>query len=1151
MLSSSALFLLATAVIPAVQNSMFTTRSARLSQSISVNGQWQLAPVVDQMERMTGNFLNEAYSVCWLGQAMPAFATRDYAVAPFAHIYAGSDDDPGVTVTSQTTRYWTEMDCWSPSSIEMDFTNNLTTMSDGRGCIAQNVTGFSPYGLETDIGSYEGLYFGAQALPRNALARTCPQFPHLVLLTWGKMLKGDETPDYSQDGNSVAMFCEPAYYSQSVEATIAASNGSMISYRPTGSAQRLTDDLFNRTNFESIITNGIPSTFDTAGNSSQLRVDIADATVLQQETRLINLGVSTHRNSLANAMVGFAVGASQRAASEYFDFQVLQEAYSKAHKLLFALAMLHTFETPGPILQDATLASVSESVQLVSTFTIITEVLLALVVLICTSLLLLAPRRRLRLNKDPDSLANIMMLSRSTEIQRAFSNMSLATEDQLSRSLKNISFRLGDDAQGYPLLQQATGLPSKARETDIDGGNKDYHRQKAKHLPEMSWSSSIAVLVLVGCSVAVFITTKILTHPGQGITLPSDSELVQQLLLNFVPTAFATLLGVYLTLICRNYSFLQPMEDLYRGDAPARRTLLVTYTSLPAPLLFTKAWGVGHYLLGLLSIAALLSNVLTVTIASLFLTQDTTIAKDAQLTALYQPNVVDTGKTRYVGGANNMDCVYAAVANLSDLTKLPPWTTSDYGYLPIDLSTIAMGPVSSEYELESTGYGADLNCVNLLDSRPGLSASLEFWQRGQQFRLWANYTLSDGNITSCHFTNQHENGTAIGAIIGEISSSPSSLEISTRMSETNTRSSFDFHFCSNKTVRGWVRGVLDDAPGTNIADESRSEYNSTLISCDARLKTQRSLLRVTSDGSILSATPLSPPDYDLPPTVNFSSTFGIALSATMATNSQPNWHNDTIARDWSNYLYKKVLNSTELVDSSTPVPSFDKASRLVSDMFSRLFAIQLSIDASMLLPLTTSAKSVSNWDTSAFPEEAPGPYTIPAKTYFSERRIFISWPNFMISIAILTFDFIVLLVFRLRLRKPFLPRMPFTIASQIAFFSGSHVIDDVVKAGGNLKELDKRGYRYGYGRYIGKDGWAHVGIEREPFVTRLYDEGPDRKGRAKQGWWKRMWMWPWSREGKQPASVEMNSFEFQALPRQDGKKSDASVTVEEKDNNWI
>ena len=77
--------------------------------------------------------------------------------------------------------------------------------------------------------------------------------------------------------------------------------------------------------------------------------------------------------------------------------------------------------------------------------------------------------------------------------------------------------------------------------------------------------------------------------------------------------------------------------------------------------------------------------------------------------------------------------------------------------------------------------------------------------------------------------------------------------------------------------------------------------------------------------------------------------------------------------------------------------------------------------------------------------------------------------------------------------------MPFTIASQIAFFADSHVIDDVVgKEGRRLED-----YRYGYGRFVGKSGKVRVGIEREGFVYGL--EGFEKGRGTERKWWRRWW----------------------------------------------
>jgi hypothetical protein len=68
---------------------------------------------------------------------------------------------------------------------------------------------------------------------------------------------------------------------------------------------------------------------------------------------------------------------------------------------------------------------------------------------------------------------------------------------------------------------------------------------------------------------------------------------------------------------------------------------------------------------------------------------------------------------------------------------------------------------------------------------------------------------------------------------------------------------------------------------------------------------------------------------------------------------------------------------------------------------------------------------------------------IPARRMTLERKVFMSKPLFYVSITILVLDFLVAIVFYCRLPAPFLPRMPTNVANRIAFFDGSHVMDDV------------------------------------------------------------------------------------------------------------
>jgi len=1159
---SSSLLILVTIVVPAVQNSMFITRTEILSYDATIGGQRKLITLEDQTATMNSNFLNTAYSVCWQGQAVPAFTTQDYALAPFTGAARLEQEVSDTTITSQTTKFWTDLQCWPPSSIELNFTTNKTTLDDGRGCIANKMFRFSHFGVALDVGNYEAYYSGGQSIYRDndSIPGSCPQSPHLILVAWRIVTEAGIPPEYAAGGTAVAMFCEPSYFMQPGEATVAASNGSVLSFVPSGAQQPFSDNLFNRTNFEGIITNGYSVSQGAKANSSDLRVDIADGVSINQDTRLVNAHINSDAR-VSSAMNGFALGISELSPAQFLEFDNLYDAYFKAHKLLFALAMSHNFEPESTLEQSATYSHALHSVHLVPAFAIATEAILFLVATLCVLLLFTAPSRPLCLFRNPDSLAEIMALSRSNKVQESFSRLSSATEKAIKDAVGLSKFRLSHDERDQPLLIRDDAVKGDNDNTKPQHTPQDGAPEIAKHLPEISWLTSVFIIILIGSSVAAFTTLYFFSRREGGLPMPTDTELVQQLLLNLIPTAFATLLGTYLTLVSRVYAFLRPMEDLHSGHAPAANTLLVHYTSLPPTLLSISAFRVRHYLLALLSVAALLSAVLTVTLASLFLPRDVTVSTLVPLTGLYQPNVVSPYDFIINQSTSiNTDSIYPTIANLSASVRLPPWTTSSYGYLPIDLATTIPKQQISDYEFEAIGYGAELDCVDLLQAPADISAAIDFRENGKTFRLLANYSQpnragSGSEATGCQYAHQMMDEDGFGAINGELSDATSAFEISNYMRPTNSSSIADQSICQNLTVKGWVRGSLEKLPGAGTgAKEDNFRYNATIISCIPRLMTQKSLLRTNRNGSVLSAKSLGPLNYTLEPTVNLTATLFTTMAATIerATGDwfeQPIWHTDTVARDWSNYVYKKMLNDTALLDASRPVPSFEEASKLISNSFSRLFAVQLSFDSSMLLPLNTSARDVSTWDTSNFPQEAPGSYTIPAKAYYSERRIFISLPNFVISIAILVFDFVVLLLFRLHLREPFLPRMPFTIASQIAFFSGSHVIDDVVKAGGDLKELDRKGFRYGYGKYIGKDGWVHVGIEREPFVTRLYDEGSAPRNWARNGVTSRIW--PWSRKHWIPGSVKIGGVEFETLQSQDKGKYEAVETVQERGGNWI
>lgn len=1095
-LTSTWLAILATIILPAVQNSMFSVQKAATRRGLQTSNPTPLADLHTQTKLMSNNFLLSAYSVTWLGQNSPAFSTNQYALAPFDidRFQTNLSGNRGVVI-APTTRYWVELNCWSPSVITTDVTESLVSFDDGQGCMAANLLSYNATttSMYDQSAAYESYLFSSSSLGWNPflpnLKTTCPDKPHLLLATWRKA--GSDMPNFAAGGNATAMFCQAEYYSEPVNATLRISDLSVVSYTTTGPQSELLETTFNRTQFEFIATSGAPPLADRMDNLT-LVVDVADASYVAQKTRIQNMSVVAPDQQSNDVLIGFALGITKLPAEEYLNFETLSTAYNSAFQLLFAHAIRYTFDGTSGQEPNSSISGVQEAdhfkvaewilqdeiVRIVPGFAFVTEILLMVMCIICGFLLISVPKRPLYLCQNPDSLAGVMLLSRSESLQRLFSHWSSSSAHALESALQDESFQLDKDEDGPVLTRtEPESVAPIPKFRPLDSSTAVQNRS-VRSL-ETSWTISGMVAFTLTGGICVLIGLSVLTQRKSGLELPSMSDVTRQLLLNFLPTAAATLLAMYLSLLCRLYSFLRPIHDLAKGNASARSTLLARYTSLPPQLLSVEAFQASHYLLGVMSVATLLSSVLTVTAASMFILQQTDTNVALQASILYEPNVIDNATSlaeAIVGqlpGSSTSDGVYATLANISDSVPLPSWTSESYGFMPNGLPAVLKGQAASSYQFQSLGYGAQLQCLDLQKPAGNFSGNIVFQNNGTTFQLWANFTSETNGRTECVFDSEYAN--SIDRLnLAKLSTSTAALEISNVMRRWNGSIPIPDEFCATRIVKGWVRASA--VPEAVESDAFAMEYNATIILCQPQMMSQEFMLETTSAGDVLSAIPNGNTSYSLPATVNLSSTLTTALVITRDTYAVPQWHSDTVARDWSNDLYQARLGNRDFLNASLPPPSVEYASEIVSDMFSRLFAVQLFLDRDKL----EAAGSV-NADESQVHIASMQPVIAAVPT----QKLFMSKINSAISVAILIFDLIVLLTFRLTLPKPFLPRMPFTIASQIAFFSGSHVINDVVKAGGDLRKLDEQGYRYAYGKYIGKDGWLHMGIERQQFVTKL------------------------------------------------------------------
>jgi hypothetical protein len=188
--------------------------------------------------------------------------------------------------------------------------------------------------------------------------------------------------------------------------------------------------------------------------------------------------------------------------------------------------------------------------------------------------------------------------------------------------------------------------------------------------------------------------------------------------------------------------------------------------------------------------------------------------------------------------------------------------------------------------------------------------------------------------------------------------------------------------------------------------------------------------------------------------------------------TNPSWHNDSYPSDFFNYLMAHTINSTTFLDSDLSPPSFEEAAPLLDMLYSKLFAIILANNINKVMRPSEDTKIIAGVSMRA------------------ETRIFVQEQMLIVAVVILVVFMLVTIALYIRQPWRILPRMPTTLASQMAFFAASHALRDLAETS-DMSEKERNSYlewsrqRHGFGKFVGTDGKSHIGIEREPLVQAL------------------------------------------------------------------
>lgn len=1067
------------AVTP-LQSAIFGTQEVPISQQCAAYDIAQLSTPGEQLDALDTSILTTAYGITWLKQPFPAFTTDMHAFIPFRPRKQGVAVMPNETWTAPATALSTDLKCW-PAIVDKTDLNNTFNFDNGQGCVATlTPSSHGRFGNETGV-IHTVLYIGYH---ENAQLDWYLENPncsstasHQFLAIW----VAQDTKDMT------ALFCEPSYWKQSVLVTISADDKSPYesSVVPLGDAELLSESEFNSTAFEYLIGTGVPP--------RQIRRDYPrDLKVIEQFPTLSEFNLAW---PITN-MVGFAVGSMNHSITDLQDPTVLRDLFSAAHRKLFSAAipsLVYAADLPSSE-RPSTVQYILYGVVVSRPLALTVEILLLVISTLVAAVLYLSYRTDSALTNDPGCIgATLTVLGNSDSLLRDFAPRDRHDDATLRKSLEGNRYRLVQTAavDGDHLHIECL---ENHNVSELDRNAVPGMPMRPHALQSLS-GLTFVVTLLAGMIVLLYLKKQEATLGG--LPRPTDNFTVLQLLENYVPTIFATLVEPFFVLLNRLLCLLQPFNDLRGGRKSAAKAFGTPYTSLPPQLALWQSLRSGHMLLASLCLVSLLANVLAVALGALFNESPVTMSYSRTIQQAVSGTITQAAFQTDVGFLPVYDHFYMTAANLSSGTRLIPWTDTKFAYLPFSTPPEAGNNASSIYRAQTKGLGVDVTCSPLSTSAgsfPWVDYLLH--EDGSQsiYFLFPTTTDDNGSVANCSTPRGLERSGWLntsrtppqGIIAQELVSSlyPS------RGFYSNGSEYFlnDSTFCDRKLVLSWMRIDPADRNGTQHASH---------MYCTPSWRSATFDVTVDPEGYVLQASRLG--DFDdidavtrnqtdtVLTTINDMIGSGVAVATTSemaGPSDDDSWHNDTLTRDWMNYFLKLKLNSSRLIDPAQPVPDLNSIFTPVEDLYGILVANIIGSHFSSLFEASTS------------------PRRILGTQIVRETRIFMDKTAFVITIAILGLMVIVATVLYIRESKPFLPRLPSTIGSLLAYVAASQAVKDYSQRekavqGGRGSANSK--VTYSFGKYLGMDGMEHVGIELDPFVAPAEDRG----GARFRGWFKR------------------------------------------------
>ena len=962
------------------------------------------------------------------------------------------------------------------------------------------------------------MYYVGWYLPNNAFLNCGPEFSNTFFAFLGTSPGNDG--DLLLPG-STALYCKTNYFQKPVLAKVYLRNSSVIDTEPIGLPISLSTG-FNTSNFDMLLGSTI---FDLEfGHDDSLSTNVMpDADI---DDAVVDLTIGNEFRGTIWPYVNFddallspwVFTKKVQPFDVYNDPDTLHDTLQAAHTLLFSLAMSKMLQ-PAALNQTASYGNFTRqeaAITMDETFTILSQVALGILATIGLLTFTFNVRRSMKLVSNPTNMLRVVSLldhSVFSEVQRLQSYTARAERHVLTQQYK-LTQDAGNMSQNRVNLVQHSPFPAIH---DTNSKEKNLALPRSMSIPVLL--SLLFILMLVVMLLAI-----LQREIGQrnGLAPPSSNHFVRNLLLIYLPTAFATLLEPVWVVIIRDLCFIEPFKSLFGGRAKARDCLATKLTIAPPQFAIFAAVCVKRTLLVILCVVALAANVLGVVMSGLLQIRPTTVVQPTAFIDQLQPILQGGDSARPNGNYSNYDNYYIVNQTFPPTNVWPSWTNDEYFFLPWALNgSIADNNWGFVQHAITTGVGVVSTC-----SADGISANLTDndgtinFQFNRTLPIAFDPTLSspngtvpvvcygtgfigpgsDGNGTDISPTSSNPRRLAAEAFFQPVSTQrenawgtngpDTSPEDSNAPKPPPSTGAGSDALCGTYLFGSWLR--TNPAPNEGVmlveADEDTMGMAGTFLACRSHLNVAKFNVTVDASGSILSAEQLGPSVSNMSTLVDGPDALGDweAWLSRLLTGTdrdpnddlEPSRQDASFAAAWLNHFIGQLTNSLDLVDPAKPLPDPAVLGPQVEQIIRRFFAIFMSSNQQAFLPVSPNATDAQKF--------------VQGSVEITEQRVFFVPRAFQIAIAILSFDIFAVILLLLHRPKRTLPRMPTNIWSTASYVCHSHFFKDLLDGKTTVEEMEKDDKTYyGYGTFIGTDGKPHVGIERCPMVSTVAsgDEG--------------------------------------------------------------